>query len=1312
MQGNSFTDTGKVFIGWNTSANGSGTTYYPGDSVLLGTSVATAPGDLYAIWEDQTFGVTVTASPAAGISASSGAGIYVYNTDATVGWTVAAGYELTGVTDNGVAVPANTDTDGHYVIRNILEDHAVVIQTKLKDLTLTYNGNGGTAGGSGSYGTTKTMGASFSVDANTFTRSGYYFLGWSTNAGATAADSAYAPGASVVMPGSNLTLYAVWAAKTAVTLTANSASLNYDGSPRSVSGISASVSGLTVEVTTAGATGTNPGVYPTSFVNQAGLVLKSGGVDVTERYTVSWANGSLTINPQVTYRVSANSAVIGTEWVAYGTGDATYNVTPPANVTVSEETYYWLGTYSPATANDLTANTTIYASYARNKALVITADSASYVYDGTQRTVTTGTVDLPGLTVTGYTVTGSGTNVGTYATSVTLDAVKIMSGAADVTHQYSVSTVSGMLTITPANMTVTSGGYTGTYDNQPHGITVTPDIAGSDVKYSLTNSANPADYGAAYPTVTDATAGTTVYFMVTNPNYRPVFDSESIVINRRTVRLATEGAEQVYSGMALTNPNWAEDSDSEGFVTGQGFATASTTGTITNVGTANNGFTYTLTTATKQGNYTVDVTEGVLKVTKANTLSVDATDYSGKYDGIAHGVTAAANVPDGTTIRYSLTNSANPADYTLSASPTARNASDSKTVYFAATNGNYEPAFGSAEITVTPRAVTIDTDGGAKVYDGTALTARGWSVNPASDGFVGSEGFATASTTGTITNAGTAENGFVYTLKSTTLSGNYKFAVDPGTLAVTPRTVMIAATDASKNYSAADPAFAYSVKTGTIGGANYYSILPADLTGVTVSVTRRGYDSEVGRYPDVLTPHVSAIPSVESNYLFSTETADFTINPQVVYKQNTTDRVTGLPPTSWFDLGTDATLATAAGVQRVGYHLVGWEDATTGEPLTLGGTIPAISANHTLNALWEIAYNDVVYVKGTADPVLDMPDNLLQQQYGGRVTISGVTPYHSGYGFLYWKTTSFDGTEKTFNPGDTFTMPDAKVVLLAVWEARSSPIYYHDGMSSGRTVEQGRYPTDSTVTVAGNMFTNPGYRFLGWSQSAGGAVTYQPGSTFTMPARQVNLYAVWEEQTFTVTYIVSGGTGALDGTTPYATFSGLKYGDATPVPSDPALEGYTFDGWTTVIPTTVADGNIVIYGTMSEAGRGLEEIPNAETPLAGGGAVWALLNLVLAIATALASILMLVGFLGKKKEEADGGVVRETKKHGFTRMLTLVPGIGGIIAFILTENMKNPMAFTDRWTLLMILIAAVQLLLVLFGAKRERERVEETPKSE
>ncbi|PKM38579.1 MAG: hypothetical protein CVV04_14460, partial [Firmicutes bacterium HGW-Firmicutes-9] len=739
VQSNPFLYAGKNFTGWNTASDGSGSWYNPGDSVLLGVSVPTAPGSLYAIWEDQTFDVTVTADPVEGVSSKSGAGIFVYNASTTVTWTLAAGYEVTSVTDNGTTVDAASYVGNSYTLSGIIEDHAVVINTQKTLFTLSYDGNGGLAGGNPSYSSTKTMGTSFTVDANTFTRDGYYFLGWNTDSAATAADANYAPGSSVVMPSSNLTLYAVWAEKTALTLTANSATRNYDGSVKSVSGITPSIAGLTIQNTTAGASGTNPGVYATTFTDQAGLVILSGGVDVTEQYTVSWVDGALTINPQVTYRASANGAVIGTEWVAYGTGDATYNVTPPQSITVGATNFYWLGTYNPASANDLTENTTIYASYTQNKTLVITADSAAYTYDGTTRQITTGSVNVPGLTVTGYTVSGSGTSAGTYPTSVTLGEVKIMDGSTDVTYQYDVSTADGLLTIDPANTTADSDGYTGTYDAVAHGITVTPAVDGSTVRYSLTNSTDPADYTlTTSPTATDATTGTTVYFVVTNPNYNPVFGNEVITINKRVVALTTEDASKMYDGSALTNPNWNYDTTgNDGFVAGQGFATATADGSITNVGTAENTFSYTLLATTNADNYTIDVTKGTLTITASTALTVDATDVTEMYDGTAYGVSASANVPTGTTIRYSETPSNDPAAYTLTSSPTATHVDDSKTVYFVATNPNYAPAFGSADVTITPRNIVVTGATQSRAYDGTALSDS--SVTLSGDGFLAGE---------------------------------------------------------------------------------------------------------------------------------------------------------------------------------------------------------------------------------------------------------------------------------------------------------------------------------------------------------------------------------------------------------------------------------------------------------------------------------------------------------------------------------------------------------------------------------------------
>ncbi len=115
-------------------------------------------------------------------------------------------------------------------------------------------------------------------------------------------------------------------------------------------------------------------------------------------------------------------------------------------------------------------------------------------------------------------------------------------------------------------------------------------------------------------------------------------------------------------------------------------------------------------------------------------------------------------------------------------------------------------------------------------------------------------------------------------------------------------------------------------------------------------------------------------------------------------------------------------------------------------------------------------------------------------------------------------------------------------------------------------------------------------------------------------------------------------------------------------------------------------------------------IVNPEVP-AGGlpGASWALLNLILAIGTALVSMGLLIGYF--KKQQQQNGSESDQKRKGFMRIFSLVPGIGAIVAFILTENMQNPMIIVDMWTLLMVGIAAVQGV-VLYLARKNSEDVD------
>lgn len=106
-----------------------------------------------------------------------------------------------------------------------------------------------------------------------------------------------------------------------------------------------------------------------------------------------------------------------------------------------------------------------------------------------------------------------------------------------------------------------------------------------------------------------------------------------------------------------------------------------------------------------------------------------------------------------------------------------------------------------------------------------------------------------------------------------------------------------------------------------------------------------------------------------------------------------------------------------------------------------------------------------------------------------------------------------------------------------------------------------------------------------------------------------------------------------------------------------------------------------------------EELEEPEAPLAGPEeSAWALINLLLALVTLLGGALTLLGLFGKR---------------GSMRLASILPALGAPIAFLLTENLRGPMAFTDRWTLLMAVIALVQLALSVLAHKQSEKEQEQ-----
>jgi uncharacterized repeat protein (TIGR02543 family) len=195
LTANAFTRNGHTFAGWNTAANGSGTSY--DDSAVYSF---TANMTLYAQWTPDYYNVTFDGnlSTSGSMSVENDnalsaltANTFTRNGHTFAGWNTAANGSGTSYDDGATFPFASAVT--------------LYAQWTADYFKVTFNGNGSTNGSMKD----ETDNAPAKLSANAFARTGYTFAGWSTVANGSGAR--YAGGAKYPF-GSAFTLYAQWTA--------------------------------------------------------------------------------------------------------------------------------------------------------------------------------------------------------------------------------------------------------------------------------------------------------------------------------------------------------------------------------------------------------------------------------------------------------------------------------------------------------------------------------------------------------------------------------------------------------------------------------------------------------------------------------------------------------------------------------------------------------------------------------------------------------------------------------------------------------------------------------------------------------------------------------------------------------------------------------------------------------------------------------------------------------------------------------------------------------------------------------------------
>ena len=136
---------------------------------------------------------------------------------------------------------------------------------------------------------------------------------------------------------------------------------------------------------------------------------------------------------------------------------------------------------------------------------------------------------------------------------------------------------------------------------------------------------------------------------------------------------------------------------------------------------------------------------------------------------------------------------------------------------------------------------------------------------------------------------------------------------------------------------------------------------------------------------------------------------------------------------------------------------------------------------------------------------------------------------------------------------------------IVYYAADNTTVYQTSDYISSEKIDAER-----TINVLSNGPVKDGYRFIGWSHTAGGAKAVEPGSSYTLWQCNDPLYPVYIQQV-TLNYNTTGGVSVCEANT-------IDINTKTTVCADaPTREGYKFTVW-----NTAQDGSGTAYAPGAE----------------------------------------------------------------------------------------------------------------------------------
>ena len=369
----------------------------------------------------------------------------------------------------------------------------------------------------------------------------------------------------------------------------------------------------------------------------------------------------------------------------------------------------------------------------------------------------------------------------------------------DVSSNYSITYIEGVLEVTPRLLTVATNSDSKVYDGlelSNQGYTLTQGTLVSGHTFSL----------SAYPSITNVgTIDNTLDLIVEDSgfqdmtsNYLITYQYGTLEITPILITITTGSDSKVYDDLDLSNQGYTI---TQGSVLGGHTTVVDTFTIIKNVGTTDNVLGVIVKDALDvdvTSNYDITYINGTLEVTP-RPITVTTSSDSKVYDGTplfdeSYTITGGTLVVGHTDSIVSNTQITNVGLINNTLGLEIRDSGNN------IVTGNYDITYIEGTLEVTIRSITVTTSSDSKEYDGTALFDEGFTVTVGSIA-AGQNGLVITNTS--ITDVGVANNTLDLEIRDSgnnVVTGNYNITYIEGTLEVTIRSITITTASDAKEY--------------------------------------------------------------------------------------------------------------------------------------------------------------------------------------------------------------------------------------------------------------------------------------------------------------------------------------------------------------------------------------------------------------------------------------------------------------------------------------------------------------------------------